>query len=282
MEFFKRLFGIGPKVDWEAVKKSLDEKTIGLHKPAIRIIKTDKKTTSKFGGEPYADSDQFIWPESKGKPMAFLAQLDLSKIAKQYKYDWLSDQGFLLFFYDVIEMPWGFDPKDRGQWAVLYQKTCEIKIDYPKQIDAFSKLKESFIDFKRVEILPDCDDESVKVRNLTDEEIDLYIEEYADTGDDSPLHQVGGFPSPVQGNYMELESHLASHGIYLGDGKGYECAKAKAIEAGAKEWKLLFQFDSDDDLDVMWGDCGMIYFWVQESKSRAEKFDNAWLILQCG
>ncbi len=68
------------------------------------------------------------------------------------------------------------------------------------------------------------------------------------------MHQAGDFPTPVQGNHMELGSHLVSSNVYLGDGKGYESYKAKALEPGAKEWKLLkllFQFDSDDDLDVM-------------------------------
>ena len=282
MEFFKRLFGIGPKVDWDDVRRSLDSKIIGLRKPAVRIVKTDRKTTSRFGGKPHADSDQFIWPESNGKPMAFLAQLDLSEIARQVKYEWLSDEGFVLIFYDVLEMPWGFDPKDRGKWCVLYQKTCGIEVDYPPHIDESAKIKSSFIAFRRVEILPDCDDDSVKKRNLTDEEIDLYIEADGEDEDGSPLHQIGGFPSPVQGNFMELESHLASNGIYLGDGKGFESKEAKALEAGAKEWKLLLQFDSDDDLDVMWGDLGMIYVWVQESKARQNQFDNCWLILQCG
>ena len=31
----------------------------------------------------------------------------------------------------------------------------------------------------------------------------------------------------------------------------------------------------------MWGDFGMIYFWIRESDARAGRFDNAWLILQC-
>ena len=80
---------------------------------------------------------------------------------------------------------------------------------------------------------------------------------------------------------MELESQLASNGIYVGDSKGYESEQAKKLEAEAKDWKLLFQFDSDEELDIMWGDCGMIYFWVQEQKARKNEFDNTWLILQC-
>ena len=31
----------------------------------------------------------------------------------------------------------------------------------------------------------------------------------------------------------------------------------------------------------MWGDCGMIYFWVREPEARSGNFANAWLVLQC-
>lgn len=31
----------------------------------------------------------------------------------------------------------------------------------------------------------------------------------------------------------------------------------------------------------MWGDVGMIYFWIQDEAARRGDFSNAWLILQC-
>ena len=54
------------------------------------------------------------------------------------------------------------------------------------------------------------------------------------------------------------------------------------MEAGAKDWRLLLQMDSDDDLDVMWGDAGILYFWIQADEARRGDFSNAWMILQCG
>jgi uncharacterized protein YwqG len=117
MEFLKKIFGAKPKINWKEAKKSLEPKIAGVKRPAIKLLKSEEITRSKFGGQPYVEAGNFKWPESGGKPMAFLAQLDLAEIAKVYKYDWLSDKGILLFFYDVLEMPWGFDPKDRGNGA---------------------------------------------------------------------------------------------------------------------------------------------------------------------
>lgn len=281
MKFIKKLFGIKPKIDWEEVRRSLEPKIVSLRKPTVRLFKSNIESKSKFGGRPLVESGSFIWPESNGKPMAFLAQLDLSEIAAELNYDWLSDNGMLLFFYDVLEMPWGFDPKDRGKWTVIYQQSPNMLAEYPESIDLMAKVKQSYITAEKTMILPDFDDSSVDGLQLSKDESDLYYELNHPESDQDPLHQVGGFPSPIQGNYMQLESQLASNGIYVGDPAGFESLEAKSLEAGANDWKLLFQFDGDDDLEVMWGDCGMLYFWVQEDKAKNNQFENCWLVLQC-
>lgn len=81
---------------------------------------------------------------------------------------------------------------------------------------------------------------------------------------------------------MELECQLVSNGIYCGSPSGYEDPRAEALRAGSMRWRLLLQVDSDDDLQVMWGDAGMLYFWVDEEAARAGRFENVWLVLQCG
>ncbi|MGL6159903.1 YwqG family protein [Microbulbifer sp.] len=279
MEIFKKLFGAREKIDWDKIRESLEPKIKGLKRPAIRLKRTSLIKKSKFGGKPFADRNNFEWPRSNGKPMAFLAQIDLAEISSVHHYEWLADKGSILFFYDVIEMPWGFDPKDRGAWTVLYHSEPDGYVEYPLDLHDECKIKEIFIEPVLVQVLPNYDDPSVERLGLSDEEVDAYID--LDDGDDEPSHQMGGFPSPVQGNHMDLESQLASNGVYVGGPEGYKSEEAKKLESGAKDWKLLFQFDSDDDLDVMWGDCGMIYFWVQEQKSKINQFDNSWLILQC-
>lgn len=279
MEIFRKLFGAREKVDWNKARESLDAKIKDLRHPAVRLRKTSEIKKSKFGGKPFVDRTNFEWPLNNGKPMTFLAQLDLAEICSVIHYDWLANAGSLLFFYDVIEMPWGFDPKDRGGWKVLYYTNPSEYAEYPLGLDNECKIKEIFIEPVLVQLLPNYDDPTVETLGLSDEEIDAYID--LDDGDDEPSHQVGGFPSPIQGNHMELESQLASNGIYVGNPDGYKSDEAKKLGSGAKDWKLLFQFDSDDDLEVMWGDCGMIYFWVQKQKSKINEFDNTWLILQC-
>ena len=86
----------------------------------------------------------------------------------------------------------------------------------------------------------------------------------------------------IQGE-MELECQLASHGIYCGNSDGFESERAQRLREGAPDWRLLLQIDTDEDgPGWMWGDVGRIYFWIKQQDLRSLRFDDVWLILQCG
>ena len=80
---------------------------------------------------------------------------------------------------------------------------------------------------------------------------------------------------------MEDECQLASHGIYVGDAEGHKDPRAPSLKAGAKDWKLLLQLDTDDDIGWMWGDVGTLYFWVREQDAQAGDFSRVWMVFQC-
>jgi uncharacterized protein YwqG len=49
-----------------------------------------------------------------------------------------------------------------------------------------------------------------------------------------------------------------------------------------KEWVLLLQVDSDEEeLKVMWGDVGLIYFCIPKDALEQARFEETWLIFQC-
>jgi uncharacterized protein YwqG len=97
---------------------------------------------------------------------------------------------------------------------------------------------------------------------------------------DLTIHRLLGHPDPVQGN-MQLECQLVTNGLYCGDGTGHEDPRASALEAGARDWRLLLQIDTDDTLGSEWGDTGRVYFWIREQDLAAQRFDSAWHIMQC-
>ena len=255
---------------------SLAEK---VEQAALHVVRTDKPSRSHLGGEPGLPGE-IAWPARNGARLRFLARLSLTDLQARMATPWLPQSGALLFFYDDDEQPWGFDPKDRGGWAVLH--VPDIPARLPERRPASSEpMSVAPVAFLRIKVLPSCERPEVEALKLSDKEADLYSELAEERFRGLPKHQLLGLPEPVQGDGMELECQLASNGVYCGSPEGYQSQRAGELQEGAGNWRLLFQMDSDDDLDVMWGDAGMLYFWIEEAAARKGDFSNVWLVLQC-
>lgn len=243
---------------------------------------------SKIGGMP--DGLSVEWPTFKDTPLSFLAQLDLSEIRQANGPDWLSSVGSLFFFYDAEHQPRGFDPADRGGWSVICQSPGESDVSPTNvpNLPSGSIFPEKRLCASVGECLPDANSEKIIVYFI--DAYDTYREYFQRIFDDAeeryeglPTHQVGGFPSPMQGGRMELQAQLVSNGLYCGNSSGYDDPRAKGLESGAKDWLLLLQLDSDDDVDMIWGgdwDYGRLYFWIREQDARRGDFSNVWLVRQ--
>ena len=61
-------------------------------------------------------------------------------------------------------------------------------------------------------------------------------------------------------------------------------ALAEARRRSVENWQLLFQLDTvaDNGFELMFGDCGRVYFYIPKEDLTARRFDRVWLILQCG
>lgn len=283
MGFLKNLFSKKPTVDLKLIWDDIKSTVRPLAQPCIRLVKTQVTTNSHIGGKPRVNPDQFEWPHINDKPMSFIAQLDLAELSTAQSIEWLPKEGTLLFFYEMEDMVWGFDPKDKGHWKILYTLNPSIEIDFPASLDSDFKLKRSFLSPTCVSVMPSFERDELSALNLSDEQLDAYIEyqDEIEENNELPKHQVSGYPSPVQGDGMELEAQLASNGLYCGDASGYDDPRRSELEKSVKDWRLLLQIDTDDDLDIMWGDCGMIYFWIKEDDARNKNFEDSWLVLQC-
>ncbi|HKY90960.1 MAG TPA: YwqG family protein, partial [Nevskiaceae bacterium] len=194
--------------------------------------------------------------------------------------DWLPPAGRLLFFYDVLDQPWGYDPTHAAGWAVRYVPAGDGTATTVQPL-GIEPLARQAIRFVRVDTFPSETRPGMDALQLTDAEWDAVFDRDDAQYQGEPEHRVGGFPSVIQNDDMELESQLASSGIDCGDAKAYRHPRIAEMQAQARDWRLLLQFDTDDDLDVMWGDAGRLYFWVRERDARAGRFDQAWVILQC-
>lgn len=75
---------------------------------------------SHVGGVPDMPRD-WEWPAAPdGRPLSFLAQINLADLPRAALDDPLPKRGRLLFFYYAEEQPWGYKPEDCGSWRVLF------------------------------------------------------------------------------------------------------------------------------------------------------------------
>lgn len=250
--------------------------------PALHVEASNKTmdSGSYFGGWPKVH-DAMEWPHYNGRALEFLACLDLAQVQAHLPTPWLPNAGQLLFFFDVQEQPWGFDPTERDGWRVLFMPAGATLAERVGPGEPYPKRG---MKFRPIETYPEGLPDTHGV--LSDSELDA-LHEYVQQRNykDLPCHQVGGLPHPVQGSDMEIQCELTCHGIYTGSGNEFDTPHSRALmkKGGQKDWKLLLQIDTDDDPEGgwMWGDMGMLYFWVRASQARQGRFEDAWCILQC-
>lgn len=277
---FKRLFGREEKPS--PPPRDLDALMRPLAAPAIHIVRGGAPSRSHLGGVPDGAAG-FTWPEHAGQQLGFLAQLSLPDLHACHAIDWLPTTGCLLFFYDIDAQPWGFDPRDRGAARVLHIPDLPARALGAQEhlAEAPPALPRHDVAFRKIDVFPSCERACVEALDLSDEETDAYGDAAEAVFDNGPQHQVGGYPAPIQGDFMEMKCQLVTHGLYLGTPAGYEGEAAEKLKAGADEWVLLLQLDTDDELEVMWGDGGRLYFWVRKEEARAGDFSKVWAVLQC-
>jgi len=210
--------------------------------------------------------------------------MDLSELPETCGRNGLPAVGILYFFYCQEQETWGFNPVDKGSWRVMYSSSPREKcIEHPAPdgLNPDYIYTKKSITFRPVESFPDCQDDRIDALNLTDVQGDQYCDVSTAVFQGEPAHHLLGYPAPVQGNDMDLECQLVSNGLYCGDASGYNSPQRKALEAHRSDWVLLLQLDTDDDVGMMWGDSGMLYFWIKKNDLEEARFENCWMILQC-
>jgi uncharacterized protein YwqG len=294
---------------------------------------------SKLGGMP--DLPPYMeWPGLKERRFAFIAQLKLGDLTELDKKKVLPSKGWLYFFYDTDEKPWGLRQENREHWKVLYYDG-ELKslqrTAFPVEVPATSRFFPYRLKFQGEVTLPSCYSlffEKLKQEsrfNPAEEDAYCNLKEdlaafYGDNGD-YPAYRLLGYSDNIQGD-MRLECERTSRGMGLalkglpeqrlvelaGDTQqwiyllakddastcitlGTENEKSLVLPRGEPQdsgyqraaellddvlqWILLLQVDSDSNENMMWGDCGRLYFWIPRKALQNKDFDQVWTILQC-
>jgi len=233
---------------------------------------------SRFGGTALLPPGH-DWPRTgAGKPLSFLALVSTADVRAPAEVPGLPADTLLGFFYEAdAQEGWGFDPGDRQFSAVIAVPAASaVAVTAPPGALTFPARR---MLPRMVMTIPDQDEPAL---DQLDADFTAYqrLSEDLERDDKAPWHRMFGWPELVQ-NPMQLECQLASSGIYVGGPEGYRDPRAAELAAGAADWLLLLQLDTDDELTWMWGDVGTIYYWIRRQDLLAGRFDQTWLIFQC-
>ena len=233
--------------DLETLVKPLIKQTTKLEiSPASRPPE-NSQMNSHFGGNPYFEKGE-KWPVTKkGKHLDFIFQV-FNKLESQ-----LPDNIELIqFYYDWDEFPW--DTSDDG-WLVKIYKNIEPKnIEFINKPSDLEKSKYCEITFKPSSSLPDWEGIDLHCYNATklscvlneDEPWDNYrqiVKKLIEKQDYQS--QLGGYPKWVQG-------------------------ESTPKNRNGEPMELLFQIDSEENADLMWGDSGLIYVFYDKKSEKIE------------
>lgn len=211
-------------------------------------------------------------------PLSFIAQINFSEVSSLDEEGLLPRAGFLYFFYCTDQQAWGFDPRDKDRFKVIfYEGEADTlhRLAFPEGLEEYYRFKPCGIDAKQEISLPDYNADIYGM--FSDEERDTFFEKIYEDGN---MNKLLGYPNTIQGE-MKLECELVTNGLYCGGSDGYRDPRAKALEPNAIHWRLLLQIDSNEECGMMWGDVGRLYYWIKIDDLRNKRFDKTWLILQC-
>ncbi len=274
---------------------------------AIRLGREDAAAepplgSSKIGGLPHLPSG-FEWPcyeaedyegETANRPLSFIAQIDLAAAARSDLDGLLPKSGYLYFFYDIVTQKWGFDPEDEGCARVYYFDAPADSLTVtplPTELAPEARVPLSVISFETMNELPSyeefCDlvDTARFGKDFDRDSYDETVGESIELLDCAPeeVCKLPGYADLVQGSMID-ECARVTMGLYCGDAESYQKTTAEqkeAVAADAKNRILPAQFGTLSD-EIMFGDCGCIYFYIRKDDLAARRFDRIWLCLQCG
>jgi len=252
---------------------------------------------TRFGGWPDIPSGS-SWPSWAGRPMSFLAQINLVEMHAIQPSLRLPPTGLLSFFvgcsddtYDtdedsrqrfLIDLELGNDRSQRDGWRVIYSPDMSTleRVVYPYE--------------PLPEIFPPCEIRAgIGGKELPDDQTTIYeqldltpAEQYAYSillsqlqgdAEESPENQLMGYPTLLQGNPPELACEMSARGLDPFGALPQDEVLQREIVLTATEWSLILQLTSDEHANFIWGDGGQFYFYGKRKEMERGDFSSVWI-----
>jgi uncharacterized protein YwqG len=225
----------------------------------------------RYGGLPLVPPGTG-WPQAPTGPLPFVGQLDFAELSAYpgSSLPLLPRDGILSVFYDIDGGGhWGSNPEDSAFWKLLWTPHSEeaVPLHPPPEL-----LEEPDLPTRPYRLqplaglsLPEFLDTRIPLatENWDDEETEDYVELLHSLAGGEHAHQVGGYPAWIQEDAREEAQRLTG-----------------GPPEGAREWNLLWQLSTDEEVGLQWGSSGKLFLLMRDEDLRACRFERAWLVLQ--
>ena len=304
----KRLFGFGGKPDashqagrvW--TRDEVEAKLINASptagtaliarlRPAVRLIASPMQDqripvgATKFGGRPDLPRD-FAWPswrnpQDEVRPLSFYAQISLDEINTAAPAPLgLGAAGLLSFFcdyaYDGLNGITGLMSWEQPGCRIIHSLATGLVRYESQAMEWPSGSLAAFPIWTRPASIP-----GVKLPDSEFDGLDAFDRAYESSiagSSTSARHQAGGHAMFIQ-HPVEVEVVQA---LFASDEHGrVDPERWKAARVRVPEWRVVLQIDSDNGLDVMWGDAGMLYWAARQEDIDQDNWTNAMFNFQC-
>lgn len=233
---------------------------------------------SRIGGTPDLP-ESITWPvDNQGNYLSFIAQLSLKEIKPFDTYNILPDAGYLFFFYDANQNMGGYSQDEKHLFRVIYFDGTEDTLSFPHFPESLDEKAQYYACSLSVENQISMPYKWGKAFSfLSSDERDIYGDQ---VWKESEINKTFGHADNIQSE-MEEFCQIVTSKEYTGDFRKFDVPEYDNLRAGATDWILLFQVDSNQESAyMMWGDLGRLYFWIRKQDLEQKNFDNCWCVLQ--
>lgn len=247
------------------------DKIVDTRKAVIRVLPQSAIETtlwqSKIGGKPYLPKGSDFPTNPEGEQLFFLAQINFAETPPLPGFP---TQGLLQFFiFDDDFYGQNIDhPTQQDHFRLLY---------FPAVIEDVAQLVTDF-SFLRAyeEDMPIAKDKSFPVLFMPEYEL-LPVDDYRfeETFGAGFFEQFGDQEWEMYEHYVDL---TFAEGHKIG---GYPDFAQKDPRRADDPMELLFQIDSDDAIDCMWGDMGVANFFIRPTDLAQLDFSNVMYNWDC-
>lgn len=247
---------------------------LAVLKPSIRIL--NKETceenitvgASKFGGRP--DLPKGIsWPNfSINKPYSFIGQINLGDL--QLPTNGVLPEYGIIYFFLATENLFSMteDIYNEQNAKVFYEKeVAELeRVDFPLNLSPDLIYKACELEYNNEFNIPPAEYSVLKDIGISLEAQESFVRYCNFHRDflgkynivDNFFNKLLGYPNQIQGD-LQLQCD----------------------EKFPLDWVLLLQVDSDyEKTNMMWGDCGRLYFMIKQQDLIDGRFQNCFVIYQ--